>query len=407
MSLDTIAKIIIWGEWQYFFVLFRTACQTGNTNCRKTYGATAFCPLAPSAKPAGMQNPYLIFAKMYSLLRRFLFLFDAEKVHGFAMKSFSLCCRIPFLQRGLQRSFSAKDTNSPVSVFGLEFRNPVGLAAGFDKNAAYLRALETLGFGFVETGTLTPLPQAGNDKPRLFRLPKDKVLINRMGFNNDGASAAAARIKEYRSRYEGKMIIGGNIGKNKMTPNADAWKDYEKCFLTLYEVVDYFVVNVSSPNTPGLRELQKKEELKKILGRLQMLRENMQEHKPILLKIAPDLAQDDVDDIAALALEIPLDGLVCTNTTLSREGLHSSKEEIDMAGAGGLSGLPLKERSTALLKRIYHKTGGNIPIIASGGIFTADDAKEKITAGAGLVQVYTGFIYEGPGVVRKIMREWV
>lgn len=291
-------------------------------------------------------------------------------------------------------------------VFGLDFPNPIGLAAGFDKNASYLRELETLGFGFVETGTLTPLPQPGNEKPRLFRMPKDKALINRMGFNNEGAEQAALRIRKYRDKYPCNSIIGGNIGKNKITPNAEAWKDYEKCFLALYDVVDYFVVNVSSPNTPGLRELQKKEELRKILGHLQMLRESMQQRKPILLKIAPDLASEDVDDIAALALEIHLDGLVCSNTTLSREGLASSKEVVDKVGAGGLSGLPLKEMSTDILKRIHQKTAGKIPIIASGGIFNSSDAAEKKAAGASLVQVYTGFIYEGPGIVKKIMRGW-
>ncbi|MEP7256280.1 MAG: quinone-dependent dihydroorotate dehydrogenase, partial [Ferruginibacter sp.] len=305
----------------------------------------------------------------------------------------------------------------------IQFLNRVGLGAGFDKNAKYLNELEALGFGFVEIGTVTPLPQAGNDKPRLFRLPKDKALINRMGFNNDGVEAVAERLKAWKTRNEKqqtrnekrettnqKLIIGGNIGKNKITPNEDAWKDYEICFNALHDCVDYFVVNVSSPNTPGLRELQEKDSLKKILTNLQSLntkRLNTKRlnTKPILLKIAPDLTTEQIDDVIDLAMEIKLDGLVAANTTISRDHLTTHQSQLTAIGAGGLSGLPLKQRSTEIIKYIYQKTNGQIPIIASGGIFTAADAKEKIDAGASLVQVWTGFIYEGPSIAKNICRE--
>ncbi|MGZ5135029.1 MAG: quinone-dependent dihydroorotate dehydrogenase, partial [Flavitalea sp.] len=293
-------------------------------------------------------------------------------------------------------------------IFGLSFKNPVGLAAGFDKNAIYLEELESMDFGFIEVGTVTPLPQAGNDKPRLFRLPQDKAIINRMGFNNDGVQVIANRLKEWKekiSRRPGnsrRMIIGGNIGKNKSTPNEKAWKDYEICFRELFDGVDYFVVNVSSPNTPGLRELQEKESLRKILSHLQTINLQQPVQKPLLLKIAPDLNWQQMDDVIALALEIKLDGFVATNTTISREGLASDPKKVQSIGAGGLSGYPLKNRSTEIVKYIHHKTKGTIPIIAAGGIFTPEDANEKLNAGASLVQVWTGFIYEGPGIVKNI-----
>ena len=311
-------------------------------------------------------------------------------------------------------------------VLGLIFKNRVGLGAGFDKNAKYLRELETLGFGFVEIGTVTPLPQDGNPRPRLFRLPKDKALINRMGFNNDGAQKIAERLKEWRenkgneqlaignkqgsiepkanlqpSTINLQLIVGGNIGKNKSTPNEDAWRDYELCFDTLHPYVDYFVVNVSSPNTPGLRELQEKESLRKILTNLQTRNPSHTTRKPILLKIAPDLTREQIDDVIDLALEINLDGLVAANTTISREQLVTSNPQ-PATITGGLSGAPLRDRSTEIVKYIYDKTAGRIPIIASGGIFTGADAKEKIDAGASLVQVWTGFIYEGPAIVKRI-----
>ncbi|HEY6505064.1 MAG TPA: quinone-dependent dihydroorotate dehydrogenase [Chitinophagaceae bacterium] len=357
---------------------------------------------------------------MYKFLRNILFLFPPEWVHYFSMNCLKLLCSI-----GLKRVIGSIFANRSVvsgqwSVGGLHFKNPVGLGAGFDKNAKYLRELETLGFGFVETGTVTPLPQAGNDKPRLFRLPKDNALINRMGFNNDGVTVIAGRLKKWKERessivsrqsansrltaHDSRLIVGGNIGKNKITPNEDAWKDYEICFKELHPYVDYFVVNVSSPNTPGLRELQEKESLRKILVHLQMINNGKVEAKPIFLKIAPDLMKEQIDDVIDLALEIKLDGLVATNTTISREGLTTDGSRLTTIGAGGLSGKPVKQRSTEIVRYICQKTKGAVPVIASGGIFTGEDAKEKLDAGAALVQVWTGFIYEGPGIVKKIMR---
>ncbi len=297
--------------------------------------------------------------------------------------------------------------NSEWSIAGLKFNNPVGLGAGFDKNAKWLGELEALGFGFIEIGTVTPLPQAGNDKPRLFRLPKDKAFINRMGFNNDGVKMIAKRLKEWKEKKSNsKLVIGGNIGKNKITTNEEAWNDYEICFKVLYPYVDYFVVNVSSPNTPGLRELQEKESLKKILTNLQSLNQHPASsiQKPILLKIAPDLTKEQIDDVIDLALEIKLDGLVVSNTTIDRSRLSTPDSRLRTIGAGGLSGWPLKQRSTEMLKYICEKTKGKIPLMASGGIFTGEDAKEKMDAGASLLQVWTGFIYEGPCIVRKICK---
>ncbi len=347
---------------------------------------------------------------MYKLLRSVLFCFDPEWVHYFSMNLLKFACKIPFKKKGLQWWFKPKG-NTHYSMFNIQFPNRVGLGAGFDKNAKYLNELEALGFGFVEIGTVTPLPQAGNDKPRLFRLPKDKALINRMGFNNDGVNLITKRLQAWKTRNEKqktrnqKLIIGGNIGKNKITPNEDAWKDYEICFTALHDYVDYFVVNVSSPNTPGLRELQEKDALHKILTNLQKLNNEKQNPKPILLKIAPDLTTEQIDDVIDLALEIKLDGLVASNTTISRDNLQTPDSQLTTIGAGGLSGLPVKARSTEIVKYIHQKTGGQIPIIASGGIFTGADAKEKIDAGASLVQVWTGFIYEGPGIVKNICKE--
>jgi len=337
---------------------------------------------------------------MYQLLRQFLFIFDAEAIHHFAMRSLQLLCRMGF-RKIMAARFTPSGPGLSKQVFGLTFKNPVGLAAGFDKNALYLDELEALGFGFVEIGTVTPKPQAGNDKPRLFRLPNDKALINRMGFNNDGVKIVAERL---RRRKKTTLIIGGNIGKNKATPNDEAWKDYEICFRELYDCVDYFVVNVSSPNTPGLRELQEKDSLRKILSHLQTI--NHQQlagrPKPLLLKIAPDLTTEQIDDVIDLAMEIKLDGLVAANTTISREGLITDAARIEAIGAGGLSGLPLKSRATGIVQYIHQKTNGRLPVIASGGIFTGADAREKLDAGGTLVQVWTGFIYEGPGIAKKI-----
>ena len=314
-------------------------------------------------------------------------------------------CSFDFVRHQLQKAFQAPAIKK-VQAFGLTFHNAVGLGAGFDKNARYLRELQTLGFGFIEIGTVTPKAQPGNEKPRLFRLPKDKALVNRMGFNNDGAEVIKQRLRQWKEKNpEGSsLLIGGNIGKNKTTPNEEAWKDYETCFLALHPYVDFFVVNVSSPNTPGLRELQEKDALHKILSHLQAINLQQPIQKPLLLKIAPDLSREQVDDVIDLAMKIKLDGLVATNTTISRKGLQSNEALVTHLGAGGLSGAPLREKSTEIVNYIYEKTGGLIPIIASGGIFTAEDAKEKLKAGASLVQVWTGFVYEGPAIVKNILR---
>jgi dihydroorotate dehydrogenase len=350
---------------------------------------------------------------MYQLLRKTLFLFPAEGVHHFAMRSLGIACSIDWIASSIRKNFSWHEKRFHRQVFGLEFRNPVGLGAGFDKNALYLTELEALGFGFIEVGTVTPRPQSGNDKPRLFRLPNDKALINRMGFNNDGVKEVAERLRRWRSLKESSkktntvlpVVIGGNIGKNKDTPNEEAWKDYEICFRELFDCVDYFVVNVSSPNTPGLRELQEKDSLKKILSHLQTINKQHSSPKRLLLKIAPDLTDEQLNDVVELAIEIKLDGIVATNTTISREKLgDESRQLAQEIGAGGLSGAPLKNRSTEVVRYIYNRTGGSIPIIASGGIFTAEDAREKFEAGATLVQVWTGFIYQGPGIAKQICK---
>ncbi len=337
---------------------------------------------------------------MYKFLRGFLFLFDAEEVHYFSMNILKLAYKVDFLKKIISKKYTPPDC--PVNVFGLTFKNPVGLGAGFDKNAKYLTELQALGFGFIEIGTVTPLPQKGNDKPRLFRLPKDKALINRMGFNNDGAKVVAERLKEWKGSRQ--LIIGGNIGKNKNTPNEDAWKDYEICFLEIFDWVDYFVVNVSSPNTPGLRELQQKDSLRKILTHLQDLNGQKKNPKPILLKISPDLILEEIDNIIDLSIEINLDGLIVANTTVKRDQLQTINQELQTIGSGGLSGKPLKQSSTQLVEYICKKTNNKIPIIASGGIFAGEDAKQKVFAGASLVQVWTGFIYEGPSIVKNICK---
>lgn len=338
---------------------------------------------------------------MYSLLRNILFNFDAEDVHYFSMNALKNASKIDALQKLLAKSFQCNHPSLEKQVFGLPFKNPVGIGAGFDKNASFIQELETIGFGFIEVGTVTPLPQYGNDKPRLFRLPKDKAIINRMGFNNDGVKAVAARLRAVKKN----IIVGGNIGKNKTTPNEHAWKDYEICLNELFDCVDYFVVNVSSPNTPGLRELQEKTFLKKILSHLQEINYGRINTKPLLLKIAPDLTVGQLDDIIELSNEVKLSGLVATNTTISRNSLQSADIEVEQIGAGGLSGMPLKEKSTQIVNYINTQTNNTLPIIASGGIFNGADAKEKLAAGASLVQLWTGFIYEGPAIVKNICRE--
>ena len=340
---------------------------------------------------------------MYRLLRNLLFLTPPEWAHSFSMKSLKLLCRIGF--KGLIKKMYSPKQSTPFSFCNLHFPNKVGLGAGFDKNAGYLTELAALGFGFVEIGTVTPLPQSGNEKPRLFRLSKDKALINRMGFNNDGVKIIAERLRKHRLKNsDSKMLIGGNIGKNKVTPNEEAWKDYEICFKELHPVVDYFTVNVSSPNTPGLRALQEKESLHQILTHLQKINKEQTIQKPILLKIAPDLTQEQLNDVIQLSLEINLDGLIVSNTTISRANLKTPAKRVNSIGAGGLSGMPLKNQSTEVLKYICKQSGNKIPVIASGGIFNGTDAKEKINAGASLVQVWTGFIYEGPGIVKNICK---
>jgi dihydroorotate dehydrogenase len=358
---------------------------------------------------------------MYKILRSILFLLPAETAHYFSMNVFKALCSVPFIKKILSSLFTIHDSRLTKQQFGLTFKNAVGLGAGFDKNARYLNELETMGFGFVEIGTVTPKPQAGNDKPRLFRLPKDKALINRMGFNNDGVEAVVKRLKKWKEWQESgvksrepenssstihhsPMLIGGNIGKNKITPNEEAWKDYEICFNALHDYVDFFVVNVSSPNTPGLRELQEKDALKKILTHLQTLNENKTNQKPILLKIAPDLTKTQIDDVIELATEIRLDGLVATNTTISREQLQTPNSTLETIGAGGLSGKPLQKRSTEIVQYIHQQTKGTIPFIGSGGIFTGKDAIEKLDSGASLIEVWTGFIYEGPFIVKNILK---
>ena len=294
--------------------------------------------------------------------------------------------------------FKVKDTRLEREVFGLKFDNPVGLAAGFDKDAKLFDELASFGFGFVEIGTVTPLPQDGNPTPRLFRLKDDSALINRMGFNNQGIEAVVARLRRKKS----DIIIGGNIGKNKDTPNDDAANDYAICFEKLFSYVDYFAVNVSSPNTPGLRDLQEKAPLTALLNSLQELNNKKDKRKPILLKISPDLTNQQLDDIIAIVADTKIDGVIATNTTLDRGGLKTAKNKIDTIGNGGLSGKPVAVRSTQLIKYLADKSNRAFPIIGVGGIHSAEDALEKLDAGATLLQVYTGFIYEGPNLVKRI-----
>lgn len=345
---------------------------------------------------------------IYPLIRELLFFFPPEDVHYFSMDLLKTACNLGPARVAIQKKFGFNSSELQKPVFGLHFPNPVGLGAGFDKNALYLNELAALGFGFVEIGTVTPKPQAGNDKPRLFRLPADKALINRMGFNNDGVSTIKTRLTQWNNAKHqtpnAKLIVGGNIGKNKATPNEDAWKDYRLCFDELFDEVDYFVVNVSSPNTPGLRELQEKESLKKILSELQNRNHGRSISKPLLLKVAPDLTKEQLDDIISICFEVQLNGLVATNTTVNREQLQTPNAKLQTIGAGGLSGKPVKQKATQIVEYISQQTNGNIPIIASGGIFTGMDAKEKLDAGASLVQVWTGFIYEGPSIVKNICK---
>lgn len=336
------------------------------------------------------------------IYKRFIFpvlsKFDPEQVHYGAMRALVWAHYIPGL-KGLIRAWANyQDPRLEKQVMGLTFPNPVGLAAGFDKNGIWIDELASLGFGFVEIGTVTPKPQMGNPKPRLFRLKEDEALINRMGFNNNGSTKAAAHLKRRHSR----IIVGGNIGKNKITENIDAVHDYRQAFLDLYDVVDYFVVNVSSPNTPGLRELQEKGPLTFILRQLMEENDKQPVSKPILLKIAPDLTNSQLDDIIDIVKETKIAGVIATNTTIERSGLTANSTEIEQIGAGGLSGKPLKQRSTDVIRYLAQKSKKSFVIIGVGGIQSAQDAQEKLNAGADLVQVYSGFIYEGPRLAYKI-----
>lgn len=342
---------------------------------------------------------------MYALLRNLLFFLSPEDAHYFSMYLLQQGVSVSFIRSLLKNNFTYSNPSLERELWGLRFKNPVGLAAGFDKNARWLTELDCLGFGFVEIGTVTPQPQQGNEQPRLFRLPADKALINRMGFNNYGVKAIRGRLETWRQQKpDTTLIVGGNIGKNKVTENEDAWKDYEICFRELHQTVDYFVVNVSSPNTPGLRALQEKEALTKIIQHLQHINAGMAVPKPILLKIAPDLSTEQSGDIVSLALDVQLDGIIATNTTISREGLQTPADKIQAMGAGGLSGKPVQVASTQLLQYLHKQLAGRVPLVASGGIFTTADAKEKIESGASLVQVWTGFIYQGPGIAGNICR---
>ena len=334
---------------------------------------------------------------MYKLLfKPLLFLLEPEAAHRLTIKIFNLILSIPRCATLFKKFYFIDDPKLKVHLWGLEFPNPVGLAAGFDKDGKYFGTMSHLGFGFIEIGTVTPLPQPGNDKPRLFRLPQDLGLINRMGFNNDGVGAMVSRL---RNRKNNTILIGGNIGKNKITPNENATDDYVICFEALFDLVDYFVVNVSSPNTPGLRELQEKAPLTHLLATLMDENNKKGKPKPILLKIAPDLTDTQLDDIIDIVRETGIHGIIATNTTLDRGNLT---EDITSIGMGGLSGAPLRDRSTEVIRYISQKSEGRVPIIGVGGITTATDALEKLKAGASLIQVYTGLIYEGPGLVKEI-----
>jgi dihydroorotate dehydrogenase len=340
---------------------------------------------------------------MYSLIKPILFKFDPEKVHYFVTRNLKRFNLLPGGAALSKAIWDLKVSRLEKEIFGLKFKNPVGLAAGFDKNAEVISEMANLGFGFIEVGTVTPLPQPGNPKPRMFRLPADGALINRMGFNNLGMDAVAENIAAYRknaSQAQKGLIIGGNIGKNKVTPNEEAVNDYIKCFDRLFDVVDYFVVNVSSPNTPGLRELQEKEPLQHLLNTLQQRNSKNGISRPILLKIAPDLTNEQLDDIIEIIQSTGIAGVIATNTTISRKNLSSPdglKNE-----TGGLSGKPLTKRSTEVISYLSKKSNSAFPIVGVGGIHSPEDALEKLNAGASLVQLYTGFIYAGPGLIKRI-----
>jgi len=331
-----------------------------------------------------------------SIIRPILFRFDPEKIHHFTFGSIRFLHKIPGVPALLNAIYEVHDPRLEREVFGLRFKNPVGLAAGLDKDAKLYKELSNLGFGFIEIGTLTPKGQEGNPKKRLFRLKADSALINRMGFNNGGVIEAVERLKKNNG-----VLIGGNIGKNKITPNEEATKDYESCFEALYEYVDYFVVNVSSPNTPNLRALQDKEPLTELLQTLQHKNQTKPKQKPILLKIAPDLTDEQLLDIIEIVRDTKIAGVIATNTTISRDGLVSENKK----ETGGLSGKPLTQRSTEVIRFLSENSNKAFPIIGVGGIHSAEDAIEKLEAGASLIQLYTGFIYEGPGLIKAINKK--
>lgn len=327
-----------------------------------------------------------------------LFLFDPEKVHNFTFLLFKIFLNIPFVGFLVQKIYSVDNEKLSKKLFGIEFKNPVGLAAGFDKNAKLYNELSRFGFGFIEIGTVTPIAQAGNPKKRLFRLTNDQGIINRMGFNNDGMHKIAARLKKNKN-----ILIGGNIGKNKATPNDKAVNDYLLCFNYLFDFVDYFVINVSSPNTPNLRELQNTNFLRVILDSLNKENLKKSKTKPILIKISPDLSKENLLEIVDLAISLKIDGIIATNTTINRDNLTSK----NINESGGLSGKPLANKSNEVIRFISDKSNGKIPIIGVGGIHSAKDAIDKIKAGADLVQIYTGFIYEGPSLIKSINKALV
>jgi dihydroorotate dehydrogenase len=332
----------------------------------------------------------------HSLIKPVLFLFDPEKVHHFTFSLLRFLNKIPGVSYLIKSFYSVEDPKLEREVFGLTFKNPVGLAAGFDKDAKLYNELSNFGFGFIEIGTLTPKSQEGNPKKRLFRLIEDEAIINRMGFNNNGVLNAVERLKQNKN-----VLIGGNIGKNKITPNEEAVNDYKVCFEALFDHVHYFVVNVSSPNTPNLRALQEKEPLTFLLKELQFENAKKSNPKPILLKIAPDLTDEQLLDIIDIVNETKIAGVIATNTTISRENIHSVKKD----EVGGLSGKPLTKRSTEVIRFLSEKSGKAFPIIGVGGIHSANDAVEKLEAGASLIQLYTGFIYEGPKLIKQINKE--
>ncbi|MFN5184080.1 MAG: quinone-dependent dihydroorotate dehydrogenase [Bacteroidota bacterium] len=332
-------------------------------------------------------------------IRPILFLFDPEKVHHLTFNLINFIFKIKIIRNLTKNFYSTEKQGSEKILFGLKFKNCVGLAAGFDKNALLYEEFGLFGFGHVEIGTVTPLPQPGNDKPRLFRLTRNEAIINRMGFNNDGADVIKKRLEKTKASG---LIIGGNIGKNKVTSNEKAIDDYILCFEKLFDVVDYFVVNVSSPNTPGLRSLQDKEPLMQILSALMKLNKEKTKPKPLLLKIAPDLENSQLDDIIEIVRVTGINGVIATNTTISRSNLSYSEKEIEIFGPGGLSGKPLKNRSTEVIRYLSQKSEKSFPIIAVGGIHSEQDAIEKLEAGADLIQLYTGFIYEGPSLIKRI-----